>query len=262
MAQTGVGPLTGARARVIVDAVVRLLAELAAEPGESFHVTYFDSVITPEEPLVAYAARIFDHMRCSAECFPLALIYINRYLEAAEERLSATNVHRLLVTSVRLATKFFDDEHRSNRTCAALGGIRTSELNELESRFLKIVGWSVYVSQEECEECMEALWLANTPRLAHVVSCGSPTRRRAVAAVESSPPSTPPKEVMRAARHRLSSSSTAGVPVKKTIAKVGSSACIARIERTPQVRRAVTRLAFRRSVVASQHMQHFALPCL
>lgn len=153
------GPLTGASARLIVDAAVRLLVEIAAKPGGSRTPSHFDCVCAPEEPLLAYAARLFEHLRCSAECFALALIYINRYLEAAGERLSVTNVHRLLVTGVRLATKFFDDHHRSNRTCAALGGIRTKELNELESQFLQMISWRAYVSEQECEFCMEALRL-------------------------------------------------------------------------------------------------------
>lgn len=228
MARTA-GPLTGARARVIVDAVVHILEELATEPGESLHVSHFDSVVAPDEPLLLYGTRIFDHMRCSAECFALALIYINRYLEAAEERLSTTNVHRLFVTSVLLATKFFDDKHRSNKTCAALGGIRTKELNELESRFLQRIRWSVYVSQEECEECMEALLLTSRPHLAQAVSCGSPVRRRAVPAVEVRPaslPTTPPKQLMRGgARHKRSSSFVAALATKRKLAKAGTSAC-------------------------------------
>lgn len=208
----------GAAARVIVEGVLRLLAEIAAEPGESLHVSHFDCVVVPEEPLLTYGVRIFEYMKCSCECFVLALIYIHRYLEAMEERISATNAHRLLVTSVRLATKIFDDEHRSNKTCAALGGLRTRELNELESLLLEVIEWRVYVSQEECEECMgELRSRAPAPLSALSDSCESPVHRRATAAIvvvsRASSPATPPKEAMRRRRQRQlrCSSGTAAV---------------------------------------------------
>lgn len=209
MASTLGGPLTGASARLIVDAAVRILADIAAKPGKSRFVSAFDSVCAPPEPLLSYAARLYEHLQCSAECFALALIYMNRYLEAAGERLSVTNVHRLLVTAVRLATKFFDDHHRSNRSCAALGGIRTKELNQLESQFLRVIGWRAYVSEDECAFCMEALRLLaseeckeceESMEALQLMVCGyppaspdggSPGRRRKEAIDETT---TPPKQ--------------------------------------------------------------------
>lgn len=219
-------PLTGASARLIVDVAVRLLADIAARPGKSRFVSVFDSVCAPPEPLLSYAARLYEHLHCSAECFALSLIYMNRYLEAARERLSVTNAHRLLVTAVRLATKFFDDHHCSNRSCAALGGIRTKELNQLEAQFLRVIGWRAYVSEKECAFCMEALRLLESdgckeceesmealqfmvcgyPPASPALSTdsGSPRRRRKEAISEAT---TPPKRRQplhsSARRHRV-----------------------------------------------------------
>ncbi|CAE8655839.1 unnamed protein product, partial [Polarella glacialis] len=59
------------------------------------------------------------------------------------------NIHRLLVTSVMLSAKFFDDVYYSNAYYAKVGGVKTSELNALEALFMKLIEWRVHVSPQE-----------------------------------------------------------------------------------------------------------------
>lgn len=159
-------PITGTRGRQVVRSTAQILARLAASSGGSNGTSHFDCVRAPGVPLEDYAALLFEHLGCSPECYALAVIFLHRYLQAAEEQLRPTNAHRLLLTSVFIASKVFDDFHRSSRSSAAVGGMRTADLNNLEAVFLKTIGWRVYVSEEDCARCMAALQTCDEPRLA------------------------------------------------------------------------------------------------
>lgn len=153
----------------VVKAIADILRQLSQAPGGSWRTTRFDSRCVPSEPIDAYAVRLHEQMCCSPECFVFALIYLDRYLEADNGRLSVTNVHRLFLTSLRVSTKVFDDHYRSMRSCAASGGLQVKELVSLESCFLRRIGWRVYVAKEECDECLAALACLDTSRLAKAV---------------------------------------------------------------------------------------------
>lgn len=57
--------------------------------------------------------------------------------------LTSLNVHRILITSVLLSTKVFDDEFYKNAYYAKLGGVSTSEMNSLELEFLTLVCFDI-----------------------------------------------------------------------------------------------------------------------
>lgn len=52
---------------------------------------------------------------CSGECFVLALVYIDRIIQSNPTFVvNSLNIHRLLITSIMLAAKFFDDQYFNN----------------------------------------------------------------------------------------------------------------------------------------------------
>jgi hypothetical protein len=59
--------------------------------------------------------RIAKYAACSGECFVLALVYIDRIIQSNPTFVvNSLNIHRLLITSVMLAAKFFDDQYFNN----------------------------------------------------------------------------------------------------------------------------------------------------
>ena len=72
--------------------------------------------------MLAYLERIKKYARCSDSCFVVALIYIDRLIETQNVVLTSLNVHRLVITSLMLAAKFFDDLFYNNAFYAKLGG--------------------------------------------------------------------------------------------------------------------------------------------
>lgn len=146
-----------ARGREAVDCLSGVIKRIASQSRGGV-TTRFDCVYPPDVSVHDYLTRLYDHMRCSPECYVLSLIYINRLLDLNSElALSVTNVHRLLLTTVVVAAKFFDDKYCANDYYAKIGGLATKELNSLEATFLGMVSWKVYVSQEECLECLGML---------------------------------------------------------------------------------------------------------
>jgi hypothetical protein len=120
------------------------------EDGEHALVTLFDSVRAPAIGIGDYLQRIHKYFGATPQCFVIALVYIDRVLAGNREfKITSLNVHRLAITSVLLAVKFFDDVFYTNSYYAKVGGVRTRELNSLETLFLRLVKWRLCVSPEE-----------------------------------------------------------------------------------------------------------------
>ena len=91
------------------------------------------------------------------ECFVLALIYIDRLITKRRIVLDQLNVHRLLVTSVMLAAKFFDDHYLDNQHYAAVGGVPKAEMNVLELEFLFLLEFNLHVTRADYDMYRTAL---------------------------------------------------------------------------------------------------------
>ncbi|XP_061341380.1 cyclin-P3-1 [Gastrolobium bilobum] len=109
-------------------------------------VTVFHGLRAPTLCVRNYIDRIFKYSGCSPSCFVVAHIYVDRFLEQTEIKLTSLNVHRLLITSIMLAAKFMDDAFFNNAYYAKVGGVSTSELNRLEMSFLFGIDFRLQVS--------------------------------------------------------------------------------------------------------------------
>ncbi|KAF7456473.1 putative cyclin [Cryptosporidium felis] len=115
-------------------------------------LTPFHSVCIPPIPIRAYLLRIAQHFGCSNECFVLAIIYVGRIIKYNRNfTLTLLNVHRVIVTAIMLATKFFDDIFYSNAFYAKVSGVGTQELNSLEIYFLRLIRFQLFVTEYEYE---------------------------------------------------------------------------------------------------------------
>lgn len=67
------------------------------------------SISAPATPVSAYIPRLYRHFRCSEEVFVFALIYLDRVIRANRIRISALNIHRLILAASVLGVKFLED---------------------------------------------------------------------------------------------------------------------------------------------------------
>jgi len=111
--------------------------------------TVFHARCIPGIGVKDYLIRIVKHSRCSCESVILSLIYIDRMIQRNRGFLiKSINVHRVIITSVLLAAKFFDDFYYSNEYYAKIGGISNKEMNVLEVEFLNAINFSLHVEPE------------------------------------------------------------------------------------------------------------------
>jgi hypothetical protein len=66
--------------------------------------------------------------------------------------LTELNVHRVVITAILLAAKFFDDAYYNNAYYAKVGGVLVSEMNGLEVDYLFRINFSLHVQCEEFEK--------------------------------------------------------------------------------------------------------------
>ncbi len=76
--------------------------------------------------IFSFILGIFKYMGGSPIVFVYGLVLIDRVQESHEEfYMTSRNVHRLMITAVVIATKYFDDFYFKNSFYAKLGGITT-----------------------------------------------------------------------------------------------------------------------------------------
>mmetsp|Transcript_48720 Transcript_48720/g.89546 ORF Transcript_48720/g.89546 Transcript_48720/m.89546 type:complete len:226 (+) Transcript_48720:94-771(+) len=159
--------------RDFVPALANVLTHLTSLAGakgsKPSRVTRFHSVKPPPISIHDYLVRIQKLFQCSQECFVLCLVYIDRVVKLHPEfTISSLNIHRLLVTSVMLAAKFFDDIYYSNAHYAYVGGVKTKEVNVLEAQFLRLIKWNLHVSPKEYSQYWhhvhDAVWGKAVPQ--------------------------------------------------------------------------------------------------
>jgi len=141
----------------IVGVISKLLTDLVARndqlPLAPTQVTPFHSSKPPTISVKSYLEdRILKYAGCSEETFILALIYMDQVVQFNPDFvISSLNVHRLLITSIMLASKFFDDVYYNNAYYARVGGISNIEVNSLEMEMLRMISFSLFVQPEQYE---------------------------------------------------------------------------------------------------------------
>lgn len=80
----------------------------SARLGKSLNA--FHGVRAPSITIPNYIERIYNYTNCSPSCFVVGYVYIDRLVHKYPDSLVVSlNVHRLLVTSVMVASKILDD---------------------------------------------------------------------------------------------------------------------------------------------------------
>jgi hypothetical protein len=122
-----------------------MLAEGKLQDFSPFHASRIPSI-----SVEAYFERIYTFAFCSKACYVIALLYLDRLSRRNGcLRMTSFTAHRLLITAVMLAAKFFDDIFYNNAYYAKVGGLPLREMNGLEVRMLQELAYQLNVSVEE-----------------------------------------------------------------------------------------------------------------
>jgi hypothetical protein len=135
-------------------------------------ISKFHAQRPPAITIFDYLHRIARYALCSGECFVLALVYVDRIIQQNPTFVvNSLNIHRLLITSVMLAAKFFDDQYFNNAYYAKVGGVPANEMNSLEVEFLFMTNFSLFVTTDTYRQYYQELW--NHAHSSTVCGCAS-----------------------------------------------------------------------------------------
>lgn len=157
----------------------------ASNPANGEHITKFHALKAPCISIKQYLERIHKYASCSTECFILALIYIDRLIQRNNFILSELNVHRVVITAVLLAAKFFDDAYYNNAYYAKVGGVLVSEMNGLEVEFLFRINFWLHVTPEIFVKYQDEL-------VSHAIGAGLENPKQHMGDVSKLPPCPQP----------------------------------------------------------------------
>ena len=136
------------------------------KPGEKSSFTknhrvlaMFDSAYLPSiNNIREYVDRINKMLACSFEAHVIAYALIERLERTTGTNVTALNIHRLMLISTRIATKFLCDSHYPNSTFALVGGVNVREFNHLEMTFLKALSYRIFVQEDDFQRIYALLW--------------------------------------------------------------------------------------------------------
>lgn len=126
-----------------------------APPQAKSNISCFSPKVAPKVSISFYLSRISTHIPLSDSSFILALVYIDRLGKQDPTGRTAVNSKswvRLVITAIMLASKYLEDEgdlHYNNAAYAKVGGLGVQELDLLETHFLKLLDWKLFVTEAE-----------------------------------------------------------------------------------------------------------------
>jgi len=120
--------------------------------------TPFDAVAIPAMPLVAYVARLRRYTKLDFVCFLVALTYMDQLCQQDGAFCPTLhNIHRLLVTSLLVASKAAGERRHDNKFMSMCGGITAGELSKLEVELCCRLGWALLPSMTQLHKLRDAL---------------------------------------------------------------------------------------------------------
>jgi len=133
-------------ATVLTQLVARNDKMLEQSPQVASNVTVFHAVKPPAITIRKYLERVERYAGCSSQCYIIALVYVDTIIQRKKSFvISSLNIHRLLITSIMLAAKFYDDIYYNNAYYAKIGGVPCNEINNLELEFLFMINFTLNV---------------------------------------------------------------------------------------------------------------------
>ena len=106
----------------------------------------------PSISIYDYLLRILHYSKIEKSTLIISLIYIDKICDQKEIILTEYNVHRILFSSLLIAIKYNEDKKYDNSFYAKVAGISLKELNVLESKFLKIIDFDLFIPKEVYEK--------------------------------------------------------------------------------------------------------------
>lgn len=111
----------------------------------------FSAKSIPSISLYDYLKRIQKYSQIERSTLIITLILIDHICEKAHLTLTYYNIHRVLLGAIIVSIKFNEDSIYDNNYYAEIGGVKLNELKMIETTFLLLINFNVFVIYEEYE---------------------------------------------------------------------------------------------------------------
>lgn len=105
----------------------------------------FTNKTIPSISIKDYLLRLSKHAKVNESTIILILIYIDRICKINHFFLTYYNIHKMILAAFILAIKYNEENYYSMIFYSKLGGVYLSELKTLESEFLILIGYKLFV---------------------------------------------------------------------------------------------------------------------
>lgn len=109
----------------------------------------FRSVKKPNITIKDYLLRIKMYSKCGDVNLICSYIHINNLINENKIIVTEYNIHRLLLVSVMICCKFYEDNYYDNKWWSSIGGISLLEINNLELQYCALIQFKLYIDSEE-----------------------------------------------------------------------------------------------------------------
>lgn len=99
----------------------------------------------PSISIKDYLLRLSKHTKVNESTIILILIYIDRICNMNHFILTYYNIHKLILAALILAIKYNEENYYHMIYYSKIGGVSLSELNFLESEYLILIGYKLFV---------------------------------------------------------------------------------------------------------------------
>ena len=112
----------------------------------------FNSPDIPSISIQDYLYRVHSFSEVEDNTLILALIYIDKICDISSIILSEYNIYKILFTSIVIAIKYNEDLYYDNKYYARIAGVTLKELKKMESEFLELIKFELYVNKNIFEK--------------------------------------------------------------------------------------------------------------
>lgn len=131
----------------------------ARGPAAFEDMTVFHALEAPAISVPDYVARVAKYAFCSEACLVAAFHYMNMAVKKEPKlALTSLSVHRMFITAVVLACKYFDDVSYNLMYYSKVGGLPYKELANLEVSMLRILNFRLDISAQKFMTIESQMW--------------------------------------------------------------------------------------------------------
>ena len=131
---------------IISDLLINICEENKTKKcNKNYLLKNFTNKNIPPISIKDYLLRLSKHSKVNESTIIITLIYIDRICNLNHFILTYYNIHKMILAAFILAIKYNQDCYYSMIYYSKIGGITLSELNNLESEFLILIGYNLFI---------------------------------------------------------------------------------------------------------------------